>query len=577
MDWIDLSELLQEANAPRLIAHEPALTHAHWLRDCLTYAAFLHTARVARVALWFTDAAELACALFACWRAGVTAVLPGDLQQARWANLDAAVDLWLSDAPLPAMPVPQFTLQAVREHFKGAPLPPASLDRDLAQAPSRAPPSVQLLTSGSSGTPKVVTKSWAELAAEVQALEAQWPTTVAEAAPVTVMGSVNPQHMYGLPFRVLWPLCRGRPIVRKQLVYPEELQKAALDYAPCVWITSPALLKRCGEHLDWPALRTRVVAVFSAGGPLPAVASEAFASRLGRLPTEIYGSSETGVIAWRGGAQAWQRFANVVVGPSGDGTLWVESPWLSARREQTADVVEFQQDQRFQLLGRADRILKIEETRVALPMVEDWLAQHPYVEGSYVGRKPGATRLTALVAVSAAGLYALRNGGRQRVVAALHEHLAQALPSLAIPRHWRFLRQLPVNTQDKLQRQVFETLAGPRPLVPELRSLPPSADGEQRYAIEIPLDLRYFSGHFASTPVVPGVAQIGWAFDIARRDIKRDLCFGGIEVLKFQQLLRPGDVAELTLRWNASNGKLYFAFLLAGEPCSSGRILHKFP
>ena len=46
-----------------------------------------------------------------------------------------------------------------------------------------------------------------------------------------------------------------------------------------------------------------------------------------------------------------------------------------------------------------------------------------------------------------------------------------------------------------------------------------------------------------------------------------------MEVLKFQQLVRPGDRLLLTLRFDVERGKLYFAYSCNGAPCSSGRIL----
>ena len=84
----------------------------------------------------------------------------------------------------------------------------------------------------------------------------------------------------------------------------------------------------------------------------------------------------------------------------------------------------------------------------------------------------------------------------------------------------------------------------------------------------------HFSGHFPQTPVLPGVVQVDWAQQLARSLIK-DLPprFSGMEVLKFQQLVRPGDQLQLTLRFDAARGKLYFAFRNGEAPCSSGRIL----
>jgi hypothetical protein len=292
------------------------------------------------------------------------------------------------------------------------------------------------------------------------------------------------------------------------------------------------------------------------------------------LPTEIYGSSETGVVASRQGDADWQTFPGVEVGVNEHQALWVTSPWVGGGSEQTADAVTLRQGG-FTLQARLDRIIKLEEKRISLPLVEGTLETQPYVDQAYVDKPADANRLTALVALTPAGIHVLRNQGRQALVAALRAHLAHHVGTLATPRSWRFLRQLPWNAQGKLPRPTFEALAGPRPNAPDMKPVSADDPHTQRYALDVPLDLTYFSGHFQQTPVVPGVAQIAWAYDTACRHLLPDLQFGGMEVLKFQRLLRPGDTAELTLRWDEARGKLHFAFHLAGEPCSSGRILHR--
>ncbi|VCU71370.1 Anthranilate--CoA ligase [Pigmentiphaga humi] len=563
--WVALAELLSAPDPSRLAAHGPAMTQADLAARSLALAGALAAAQVRTAGLWFDDAAELACALLACWRTGTRAILPSDVQPATCAELDGEIDLWLSDAALPGTAGRTASPAGLIAQTGAAALSACRLD------PASA--GIVLLTSGSSGSPKRILKTWDQLASEVEALQRQWPAH-AGATAATVMGSVSPHHMYGLIFRVLWPLCSGRPILRPQLVYPEELQRAAARHAPAIWISSPALLRRCGPALDWTALGSRVERIFSAGGPLPEETAGQFAARLDLLPTEIYGSSETGIIAWRQGAGHWRAFAGARIGADERQALWVESPWTALAREQTADTVRLC-DAGFELQGRLDRIVKIEEKRIALPAVERLLARHPYVHEAYVGKRKENTRLTALAALTPAGVHALRNQGRRALVAALQAHLREHLASLAIPRSWRFMQRLPRNAQDKLALPLFESLAGPRPTAPHLLALPATEAGERRYEVGIPLDLAFFSGHFPATPVVPGVAQIGWAYDTARRDVFPGLDFGGVEVLKFQKLLRPGDVAELTLRWNEANAKLYFAFRLDGEPCSSGRILHR--
>ncbi|EFF76007.1 AMP-binding protein [Achromobacter piechaudii] len=559
MRWIPLEHLLlPDADANDvLLADDPPLTRADFAHASLRVAGALWTRSARRVALWFDDAASLAIALLACWRADVVAILPGDAQPGTCASLDADIDAWLTDADLPVPSARQWRLDALQDH---APLAPIALD------PSHT---LVLCTSGSSGTPKPLHKQWRQLSAEVHALQRQWP-----APDAPVLGSVSAQHMYGLPFRVLWPLCAGRLIDRRQRHYPEELQQASLRYPTFTWVTSPAMLRRLGQRLDWAQLRGRLLRIHSSGGALPSQVSDDIERELGLRPTEIYGSSETGAVAWRTGDSDWQALPGVAINVNPDGALRVQSPWVNAADEQTSDGARLTANG-FELLGRLDRIVKIEEKRVSLPMLEQALMRHAYVADARLGSTAGAPRLTALIALSATGLHVLRNQGRKTLVEALRAHLADGFESLAIARSWRFFRHLPSNAQGKLPQALFDVAAGPRPTEPQAVELPGQPANERRYTLDIPYDMVYFSGHFPSVPVVPGVAQISWAMSLARQDLCPALHFGGMEALKFQRLLRPGDQAEMALRWDEAKQKLYFTCTVQGAPCSSGRIIHQ--
>jgi len=98
-------------------------------------------------------------------------------------------------------------------------------------------------------------------------------------------------------------------------------------------------------------------------------------------------------------------------------------------------------------------------------------------------------------------------------------------------------------------------------------------DGVLHLDLNVPADLAYFSGHFPSAPVLPGVVQVDWAMALGQRLLDLPPKFAGMEVLKFQQLIRPGDDISLTLRFDAERGKLYFTYRNSDAACSSGRIL----
>ncbi|MBB3241636.1 acyl-coenzyme A synthetase/AMP-(fatty) acid ligase/3-hydroxymyristoyl/3-hydroxydecanoyl-(acyl carrier protein) dehydratase [Pseudomonas sp. Tn43] len=553
MNWITLEQLLLKARPDHVVTAEPALNHAQLCEQALSLAAGLQAQGVQRIAVHLEDAADLAIALLGAWRAGVSVLLPADLQAQTRQRWSTEVDLWLTD-------------QAEDAHlsdYRHAPLPASALDLDRCQ--------LSLCTSGSSGEPKRIDKTLRQLANEVEALEHLWGADLGEAC---IIGSVATQHIYGLLFRVLWPLCAGRSFVRKQLAFPEDLQRASREYPAFAWVASPALLKRMGDNLDWPAL-SAVRRVFSSGGALPAEAAQCLHERLQQWPTEIFGSSETGGIAWRQGPHLWQPFADVALSQDNDGALLVASAYLPAGHvEHTADAARIAADGRFELLGRLDRIVKLEEKRISLPMLEQALMAHGWVaEARLAVVQENRASLGALLVLSERGLRALRNQGRRSLTQALRQHLSQHCETLALPRRWRLLRQLPLNAQGKLpQAEVEALLLAPRPKAPEVLEQI-DTDGEWSLQLAVPPDLAYFSGHFPRAPVLPGVVQVDWALSLGQRLMDLPAKFAGMEVLKFQQLVRPGDEIQLHLRFDSARSKLYFTYRNETATCSSGRIL----
>ena len=553
MNWIKLEQLLLKALPGRAITDTPALDHAQLREQALSIAAGLQARGVQRVAVHLEDAADLAIALLGAWRASVSVLLPADLQAQTRQRWSSEVDLWLSD----------HSDDSHLSDLLQPALPGVELDLDQCR--------LSLCTSGSSGEPKRIDKTLRQLANEVEALEQLWGADLGEA---WIIGSVATQHIYGLLFRVLWPLCAGRPFVRRQLAFPEDLQRASREHPAFAWVGSPALLKRMGDNLDWPALSV-VRRVFSSGGALPADAAQSLQQRLQQWPTEILGSSETGGIAWRQGASLWQPFAGVELSQDSDGALLIASPYLPAGHvEHTADAACIAADGRFELLGRLDRIVKLEEKRISLPMLEQALGAHDWVAEARLGVvQENRAVLGALLVLSDAGLFALREHGRRSLTEALRKHLSQHCEALALPRRWRLVRQLPLNSQGKLpQADIEALLLAPRPKAPEVLEQV-ETDGEWSLQLSVPPDLAYFSGHFPKAPVLPGVVQVEWALNLGRQLLNLPGKFAGMEVLKFQQLVRPGDEVQLHLRFDPERGKLYFAYRNDTATCSSGRLL----
>ncbi len=448
-------------------------------------------------------------------------------------------------------------------------------------------------TSGSTGEPQAIGKQLSQLTSEVATLEALFGASIGQA---DIIATVSHQHIYGLLFRVLWPLAAGRAIHAHGIAFPEQLA-GALGQRPCVLVASPAHLKRLPAHIDWNAAASMLHAVFSSGGPLAPDAGAAAASLLGCLPTEIYGSSETGGIAWRrrhavsGGA--WKAMPGVQWRAGHGGQLEVRSPHLDSDAwQQLADRIEPADAHHFMLLGRSDRIVKIEEKRVSLDTIETALLASGLASESRVMLAPEPSgsvererqSLAAFVVLNAAGRAVLDADGKPALNRRLRAHLAHSVEAVALPRRWRYLEHMPVNAQGKTtQRQLLALLgvgqdagqeAGPASQVrlPHCKVVE-QAPGRVLLALTVPAALHYLAGHFPDAPVLPGVVQVDWAIHYGRQQFGLTGAFRGINALKFQQVILPDVPLLLELSHDSAKGSLQFRYFSDAGPHAGGRIL----
>ena len=425
-----------------------------------------------------------------------------------------------------------------------------------------------LKTSGSSGEAQVIVKTAAQMQAEALML--------ADALPFgrggeTVIGSVIPQHLYGFTFRFALALTMGWPMERRQAVYPENLLASTAAHEKVVWIASPAVLNRLGENRNWQSIGHKIAGIVSAGGALPEATADLLQQAAVR-PFEVYGSTETGVIASRFERQEWQPFKGVEIGQNEEGALWASSPW-SPERRQTADLIEQQHDG-FLLLGRQDRIIKFEDKRVSLTQIEHELLRHPWIADAHCGRHPQHQRIAIWAALNADGITALRDQGRAAIADALKRHLAATQDTIALPRYWRFADSLPRNAQAKIASADFQTaftVAQTSPVWSKTSSEEETA--AETFIGRVPLDLVYFGGHFATFPLVPGVVELQWVRDLAARHPWGRQRVVRVENLKYQQFVRPHDEVSVELKYDEAKNKLSFKVSNGDNPCASGRIV----
>jgi len=325
---------------------------------------------------------------------------------------------------------------------------------------------IELYTSGTTGRPKRVDKLLGQLHAEVMELEQKWGSMLGDAV---VVATVPHHHLYGLLFRFLWPWWMRRPIYAPTCTQPFMLRESARRFGRCAVVSSPAFLTRVNDYSVFQAVHA-YAGVFTSGAPLPQETAVGLAAELGQAVIEVYGSTETGGIAWRARGHdtddmSWQPFASVQTEISASdccvpGRLLVCSPW-TWRREwvDTGDLAQRHLHERFLLCGRADNILKVEDKRASLAEMEERLAAHELVnEARMVILEGKRVSVGAVVVLSAMGHVQIAQDGVQAVRALLIKMLRDCYDPVLVPRKWRFVPTIPGNSMGKIERAQLQAL-----------------------------------------------------------------------------------------------------------------------
>ncbi|HSI38101.1 MAG TPA: AMP-binding protein [Methylotenera sp.] len=386
-----------------------------------------------------TNPLDFSIALLATLYAGKEAVIPPNTQIGTLARLKPAYD-----AVIEAIP-------------ETSTFPPST---KLVSLPSIDPEHtvINLYTSGSTGEPKLVHKTLAQFEAEIEVLERLWGEQLGDAS---IVATVPHHHIYGLIFRMLWPLSAGRVFDNVTCAHPDSICERLNLFESAVLVSSPAQLTRLPELISLNTL-PRPERIFSSGGALPINTAELFYQQLGTAPTEIFGSTETGGVAWRCQSSnvAWMPLPHVTVTSDHDSALLLTSPFISSNVPyRMEDAIELLPDNHFRLIGRLDRIVKIEEKRLSLPDMEHQLLSHPWVSNAAVLPLTGRRQsIGAVVILNTLGREQLIKQGLRETSQQLRQHLTMCFEPVLLPRYWRFPEQLPFNERGKLTKAALTAL-----------------------------------------------------------------------------------------------------------------------
>jgi acyl-coenzyme A synthetase/AMP-(fatty) acid ligase len=322
----------------------------------------------------------------------------------------------------------------------GAPQPADVPDLPAAQV------AAIVFTSGSTGQPVANEKSWGGLVkgalAELERLDMRAHHGLA------VLGTVPPQHMYGLESTVLMAVQGGLALHAGKPFFPADIlaELAALP-RPRGLVTTPVHLRAL---LAETAHAPPVDFLLCATAPLPPQLAAAAQACFGATVHEIYGCTEAGQVATRRTVESpeWRSLPGVTLRQDARGT------WARGGHVETEvllnDVIELRADGSFLLHGRTADLVNIAGKRSSIANLNYHLNSIAGVrDGVFVMPDEAAGAVTRLMAfVVAPGVT------RETVLDALRKRIDAAF----LPRPLCFVDALPRNDTGKLPREALRQL-----------------------------------------------------------------------------------------------------------------------
>ena len=414
-----------------------------------------------------------------------------------------------------------------------------------------------LFTSGSTGTPTAHPKSWGQLTRGAANLMSAlgWD----QPARFAVVGSVPPQHMFGLESTVMLPWHAGIPVHAHKPLLPADLETALAQCArPGWWMTTAVHLR---PPLQAATVLRELAGIVASTMSLPSALAAAAEAKWQVPVVEIYGSTETGALASRRTAvdEWWTPLRDVELKQEVNG----EAARIHASGSHIdvpvmlADELRFNPDGRFLWLGRSADMLKIAGKRASLSALNQWLTEIPGVDDAvyFVPDATGdaASHDDAHPTRRLVAFYVSDTLSPEQVRAALRARVDPVF----VPRPLLRVAQLPRNANGKLSHAALAELFSK---LRQAGSEVSTVTGSVQTVRVVPVSHPALPGHFPGNPIVPGVLILSHVADAIRLQLP-NIVPGTLLSMRFHAPLRPGRAftvrAELRGGGRKVNARVY--------------------
>ena len=350
------------------------------------------------------------------------------------------------------------------------------------------------------------------------------------------------EHVYGFTFYCMLPLNKGGIINLDRINYPEDIK-----VNNAVLITTPSFLESLKKYEAKVDVKPKII--ISAGSRL---SDETFkyARKLSERVIDLYGSTETGSIAYRESYKTnyMKLFPGIHIISTLNNETKLSTDYSYDSIQVIGDRMKVRGGDKIEPLGRADRVLKVQEKRILAEDIENEMKKSELVSDCYVFEN--SCKIASLTVLTEKGQeFVIKNGGVE-----LKKLLKTSLNDKfeVVPQRWKFIDEIPRTQRGKIDTSRATELFDLNLSLPLVLSRTCEKDVAE-FELRFLRSSNFFQGHFEGMPILAGVVQFFYANFFIKEAFGINCSQGQIRKVKFSNIIRPDQIIRLRLMKTGSN------------------------